>query len=323
MLKLVTYLAQLIKPGCTAATLVCGLCMALLATLALPALAAVPPTSNAIQERPRLASMLVDIWPEYDRKAVLIILKGELPADTPLPAVVSLRLPAAVGAPAAVAYSETAGSNLFNLQHEVKGAGNFSAVQFSTPQRFFHVEYYDTLSTGLSARTYTYTWTGDLRVDRLSIRIQEPTGANDLSVEPDFGPGSSGPEGLFYRTLAYGAVDAGKQLPVAIRYTKTDSRTSVEMLKLNAPVVGLPTPAKTIDGQPPWVWILIAVAGLMMALVALWWLWRRRQLASGVQSGGAKFCTKCGGALAPGNRYCPSCGTPAQQSQDSTLSNTP
>lgn len=310
MPKPVTYLAQLlIKLGRFAATFICGLCLAVLATLALPALAAVPPASNTVPAKPRLASLLVDIWPEYDRKAALIILKGELSPDTPLPAVVSLRLPAASGAPSAVAFSETAVSNLFNLQHDVKGAGSFSSLQFSTPQRFFHVEYYDTLSTGLSKRTYTYTWTGDLRVDRLSIRIQEPAGTSDLSVEPDFGPGSPGPEGLFYRTLDFGAFEAGKQLPVEIRYTKADSRTSVEILKLNAPAASLPAPARTIDGQPLWIWLLIAVAGLTMILVALRWLWRQRQLASGVQSRGANFCTKCGVPLAPGNRYCPSCGT--------------
>jgi hypothetical protein len=33
---------------------------------------------------PRLASMHMEIWPEYDRPAVLVILKGDLQGDRTL-----------------------------------------------------------------------------------------------------------------------------------------------------------------------------------------------------------------------------------------------
>ncbi len=303
------------KPASTAATFVCGLWTVVLAILALPAFAATPPTGNAAQVNPRLASLRIDIWPEYDRQAALIILKAELSPDTPLPAVVSLRLPAASGGPSAVAFASAAGSELFNLQHEVTSTGNYSTLRFTAPQRFIHVEYYDALATGSSMRAYTYVWPGDLAVDRLSVRLQEPAATTDVSVLPDLGPGTAGPEGLFYRTLNLGAYEAGKQLPIAIRYTKPDSRTSVEILKLNTPAVKSPEPAGSIENYPGWtVFVTIVVALTVgLGLAALWWVWRRRKAASGFRPAIAGFCSQCGSALAPGNHYCSSCGAPVQQ----------
>lgn len=314
-----TYTAQRVsKPASTTATFVCGLWMVVLAILALPAFAAAPPTGNAAQVTSRLASLRIDIWPEYDRQAALIILKAQLSPDTPLPAVVSLRIPVASGGPSAVAFASAAGSELFNLQHEVTSTGDYSTLRFTAPQRFFHVEYYDALATGSSVRTYTYVWPGDLAVDRLSVTLQEPATASDVSVLPDLGPGTASPDGLFYRTLDLGAYEAGKQLPVAIRYTKPDSRTSVEILKLNTPAVKSPEPAGSIENYPAWtVFVTIVVALTVgLGLAALWWVLRRRRAASGFQSAIAGFCSQCGSALAPGNRYCSSCGAPVQQSQD-------
>jgi len=206
------------------------------AALALPAFA-------AAQTNPRLESLHIQIWPEFDRRAALIILNGELAPDTPLPANVSLRLPASSGGPSAVAFANAPDSQLFNLQHKVTKTGEYSTLQFSVPQRFFHVEYYDdALATGSPQRTYTYVWPGDLAVDRLKVTLQEPAGANDVSTLPDLGARTAGGDGLHYRTLDLGAYEAGKQLPVAIRYTKPDSRPSAEILKLKTSATEPPGP---------------------------------------------------------------------------------
>src|SRR3972149_3129178 len=54
----------------------------LLAIVLLPALAAAPaPKATA-----RLQSLQIDIWPEYDRPAALVILRAELAQDVALPA---------------------------------------------------------------------------------------------------------------------------------------------------------------------------------------------------------------------------------------------
>src|SRR5690606_32387587 len=45
---------------------------------------------QAQEEVERLEQLVVDIWPDYDRAAVLILLTGRLPAATSLPAMVTI-----------------------------------------------------------------------------------------------------------------------------------------------------------------------------------------------------------------------------------------
>jgi len=305
------------KPPGTAAALVRGIWAAVLAILVVPALAAVPETRSVAQANPRLASLRIEIWPEFDRQAALILLTGELSPDTPLPARISLRIPAAAGRPSAVAFASAAGSQLFNLQHEVTSTGDYGTVSFTAPQRLFHVEYYDALATGSSVRTYTYVWPGDLAVDRLTVSLQEPAAASDVSVLPDLGAGTAGPDGLAHRTLDLGAYEAGKSLPVVVRYTKADSRTSAEILKLNTPASKSPAPAGSIGANPALTVLVTIAVGLTVSLglALLWWVWRRRRAASGTRLPTAGFCSQCGSALTPGGRYCSSCGAPTRQSQ--------
>ena len=128
-----------------------------LALLVLPAFA-LAQTAGAPKGNPRLASLSIEIWPEYDRPAALVILRGALAESVKLPAAITLRLPAASGGPGAVAYSTTADGNLLNLKHERATAGEFITLKFEVPQRFFHVEFYEPIATGASARAYRYVW---------------------------------------------------------------------------------------------------------------------------------------------------------------------
>src|SRR5512146_3329353 len=116
----------------------CSGAIALVLLLA-PGLALAQP-AGAPRSNPRLASLTVEVWPEYDRAgAALVILKGELAQGVALPAAVSLRLSPASGGPAAVAYSQAANTGLMNLQYEREDAPGALGVRFSTPERFFHI----------------------------------------------------------------------------------------------------------------------------------------------------------------------------------------
>ena len=61
------------------------------------------PVSIHAQDEVRLAYLQVDLWPEYDRPEMLVILRASLAADVSLPVDVTFRIPAAVGDPNAVA----------------------------------------------------------------------------------------------------------------------------------------------------------------------------------------------------------------------------
>lgn len=111
---------------------------------------------------PRLASLNIEIWPEYDRPAALVILRAALAESVKLPATVTLKLPAASGGPSAVAHSTAADGNLLSLNYDRAKAGEFITVKFETPSRFFHVEFYEPIPTpmprAVSAMSGRATW---------------------------------------------------------------------------------------------------------------------------------------------------------------------
>src|SRR4030067_3097186 len=85
----------------------------ILAVMLLPACAAAPSARDVAKGKPRLASLQIESWPEFDRPAAaLVILKGEIAAGVPLPAAVSLRIPAASGGPTAGAAPAPTGGPL-------------------------------------------------------------------------------------------------------------------------------------------------------------------------------------------------------------------
>lgn len=285
-----------------------------IAVALLPGLAGGQSGTGAPKGNPRLSNLSIQIWPEYDRPAALVILNGELPVGAALPAVVSLRLAAATGGPHAVAASTGAGATPFNVPYERNDAGDFITLRFETPQRFFHVEFYEPLATGKPERNFTYVWPGDFAADRVTMVVQQPAAATGLSTLPVLDAAAAGEDGLSYRSAELGAHAAGTPLPITVRYTKADARTSAEILRPKAPdssaTQGLfPPPTSTASkGLPGWI---LAIAGAaVLALLAggsvLWW-WRRSK-GSGAPAGGARFCTKCGAKPSAGDRYCAKCG---------------
>lgn len=303
------------------AGLVSRLVMLALALLLLPT-QALAQAGGAPKGNPRLASLNIEVWPEYDRPAALVILRGALAEDVKLPATVTLRVPAASGGAAAVAYSATAGGNLLNLQHERASAGEFITLKFEVPQRFFHVEFYEPIKTADPARSFRYVWPGDLAAERVTVVVQEPASASAISVEPNLEGVSTGQDGLRYRAAELGALEAGKPLPIVVRYTKDDLRPSAQILKPNtgdlalaaaspksapAPVPPVPPATTASGGLPDWVFPLAGFALLsVLGGVIILWQWRRHSSPSAAPAGHA--CAKCGAELAPGNRFCANCG---------------
>jgi hypothetical protein len=293
-----------------------------LAMLLLPAFAIAQP-AGALKDNPRLASLSIEIWPEYDRPAALVILKGALAEGVRRPAAVALRLPLASSGPSAVAFSATEDGNLLNLNHARATAGEFIVITFAAPERFFHIEFYEPIATTASARSYRYTWPGDLAAGRVRVVVQEPAQASAISVEPNLEIFTTGQEGLRYRATELGALEAGKLLPIVVRYTKLDVRPSAELMKPkagDAPAGAGPTaPAVSGTRFRGGVRALRAGAWLTIgaALIFIWWVWSRRSPAAPARAArGAReatlphgACTQCGTPRAAGDRFCRSCGT--------------
>lgn len=291
--------ARRIRAASAAERLAAALATLILAVVLIPAVAAAP-----------LESLQVEIWPEYDRPAALVILKGELASDVGLPAAVSLRIPASSGGPTAVAYATATKGQLFNLPHDRSDAADFITLRFTVPLRLFHVEFYDRFATGTSERRYRYVWPGDVPVRSLNVVVQEPAGASDISVQPELNDRSTGTDGMQYRSAQLGAVKQGAPLSIEIRYTKTDPRTSADILALNAPAPEPQATPATGQRNSSRLFLALGAAALLLAGAGLvyYFRWRRRARPRVGSTGGGGFCAKCGNAVAAGDRFCSKCG---------------
>lgn len=293
------------------------------------------------QETITLSSLTIDLWPEFDRPATLVILKGTLASSVKLPAQLTLHIPAASGGPFAVAAQDASGQ-LLDTQHTESQSGDSIAVNLTTDFPTFHLEYYDpALTITGEARDYTFQWTTDYAVSAVTLRVQEPVDARDLSAEPAVTPAGTADFGLNYYSASLGALSAGQSLSVHLRYSKSTARLSSEVVSQNTPVpLATPIVSQPQPSQTNFTPILLAAAGGLGLLMIGFGVWsiirnrremgaehprrRRRHVAQVGEDGPtplepgpgaatpARFCAQCGKPVLPGDRFCRNCGTPVR-----------
>ena len=285
------------------------------------------------QEEPTLESLEIALWPEFDRPEVLVIYRGQLDADVPLPAAVEITLPARVGQPTAVAYVDEAGQR-FNQQYTTRVEGDWLVVAFELASPAFQLEYYDTLPTDTSGkRTYTYAYTADYPTTLLNLEFQVPPTAQGFVLDPPADTVIEGADGLSYHLVQAGAVVRGDAREWAFSYVKNNSDLTAAGLvqpEASVPAASAPT---TTGGADPTIWIfLVAFVALIAVGATGYWLGHRtQQVSQGPQpaprrqkrrgSGqgdrsqrpssisDARFCHQCGAELRSDSIFCHECGT--------------
>ena len=285
------------------------------------------------QEEPTLESLEIALWPEFDRPEVLVIYRGLLDADVPLPAPVEIALPAEVGQPTAVAYVDEAGQR-FNQQYTTRIEGDRLVVAFELGTLAFQLEYYDALPVDTSGkRSYTYAYTADYPTASLNLEFQEPPTAQGFVLAPPADAAIEGADGLSYNLVQAGAVASGDAQEWTFSYVKDNSDlTAAGLVQPEAPAPGTAAPGTTA-GADPTIWIfLVAFVTLIAVGVTGYWLGHRTQHASqtvrpasrrrkrrgsglgdrsqrpsAVQE--ARFCHHCGAELRSDSTFCHECGT--------------
>jgi hypothetical protein len=288
------------------------------------------PVSAQAQGVITLPAAEVDLWPEYDRPSMLVIYHLTLPTDAKLPYQMSVRIPASVGEPSAVASRQPDGS-LFNLPYDPEVSGDWSIISFRATTPEVQVEYYDTsLTKQGDARHFEYTWNGDYAVDSLVIQVQQPKGATEMQISPSLGSGRVAQDGLTYYTADVGPVPASQPFSIALDYKKATDELSAPSIQV-LPSAPINETSTSLISLLPW---LLAGLGVLLIGGGAWWYWQsgrgqstrpqrrsRRSAATSPQpvedlsigSGGNGeyiYCHQCGKRAAPGDRFCRACGTP-------------
>lgn len=271
-------------------------------------------------------SMLIDIWPEYDRRDALVIYRIRLSAQTSLPAQVSLRMPREAVAPFNVAYKDV-DNKLYNMQYNTTADGDWLRITATCPSLDIQFEYYDPrLARSNNKRIFEYRWPGDLKVRNMVFRVQQPINATDLQISPQQGIQSVEDDNLTYFSVSVGAVEAGTPFSFQISYNKADDSLSAASLPVKAaePITSNPAGSGSLSPENNTIIIGFAIGVVLIALGLVWYFrtTRRETAPAGnrrharqkprrsqpAEPAASVYCHQCGKRSSPGDVFCRACG---------------
>ncbi len=311
MSNLVSRPARLSPPRC-AIILVVG-------ALALGALLA--PAAGVAAPAVMITTLSADVWPEHDDPRVLIIYRGTLSADAPLPYPLSFAIP--VGAQVhAAAYRRD--GQLFAAQSQTSRDGDQARVTFLVPVRDFQFEYYADVISGQPQRAFAVALVFPLLVESLQVSVEQPLRSSGFTLTPASTRTATG-GGFTYYLYTEERWSAGKVWSIRGTYRKEDNNPS---LLRAAPQPAAAPPGQLAGGGGPLLWFLVAVIGIVLGIAGTLTVTylrrakaprraappsvrRRAKPASRVQEAAeARHCANCGTRAAPGDRFCRNCGQP-------------
>ncbi len=273
-----------------------------------------PVAGHAQDEVTAIDALVVDLWPDYDRTSVLVLLTGTLSADTKLPATVIFPVPATAQLNAVARIDSSDGT----MKDDILSGPAPGGFRFTTPDLRFRVEYYLPYAVNNNRRTFNFTWLSDLSVNSFQCKVQQPIYASFLATEPAAVDISKGQDGFTYYAFPVQTVPAGQSFAVDVDYTMTTaqlSATSLAPLVTGAQKPGIPATPNITSGNKGIITAAI-VSSIFLTIVFVWRIVTRRgasnrsvtQDAKAQKQSHAKFCRNCGDPLDKDDRFCRNCG---------------
>jgi len=298
--------------------------MRLLALLLLLLFVALPVAAQT--EVTQLDTLTVELWPDYDRPAMLVILTGTLPESATLPATLTIPLPAGAEINAVARFND-----VDVLVTDVEWTEADGGVTLTTPAPSFHVEYYSPYVAAGNEVSYGFAWTADLAIAAAAAVVQQPVAATDITIVPAPSGSVTRADGLLYHQIDARPVAASEPFTVDVTYTVDAPVLSAPSVSPAATAGPAATAAATDGGLlgnlSPW-WLLLIPAALAL-LVGAWALGRRtgggrarkprpnRPARPGAArppaESAARFCHQCGQPAQAGDVFCRKCGTRLKQ----------
>lgn len=285
-------------------------------------------TTYAQSSAPDIDLLEVEIWPDYDRPSVLVLLTGTLPEDTNYPARIVLSIPenATINA---VARVDESGSMFSDLEVDDSVPGQLT---ITTMEPTFRVEYYVPYSAEGNQRNFTFEWQSNLTVNELMATVQQPSLADEINLSPEAIGVNNRPDGLLYHTLPVREVPAGENYSLEMSYNLLRPQLSAELLGGQQPADPSNITGNVGEQESGFNWrIAVAATAFGIALAAgVWLLLGYRQSRRRISkprpvrrsrgkrttpsinqdsTSRANFCHECGQRLTKGDKFCRNCGT--------------
>lgn len=291
------------------------------------------PAARAQNPVKELAVLEIELWPDFDRSAVLVLLTGTLADDVPTPATVNLPVPdeASINAVAHINVGSGDLENVSDVNSDTPGE-----LTFTTPSPTFRIEYYVPYDSDGDQRDYTFDWRSDMTIDQLLATVQQPADATDFQLSPPADQTSTRADGLIYHAYDGQSLPAGQSFSVTASYDLASGELSADVLAAQQPQVQGPLPLVSGPAQAEstglnWALVAIVAGGLIIIAAVVWFLVsssgnRRRRTprpkpvrpakSRGTRppaaSTAAQFCHHCGQPVDDGDRFCRACGTPVK-----------
>ena len=254
--------------------------------------------------------LTIDLWPDYDRASVLVLLTGSVPADVTLPAPVTLPLP-----PEATLNAVARISDDNEMIDDVEFERNDGTLTLTAPDLRFRVEYYMPYSREGLQREFVFNWPGGPAVARIDVGVQQPLAATSMSVQPAVDSILTGSDGLEYHNLPVRQLGAAESFIVEVSY-----RLASEQLTAAGREDRVTGGESTADGSDFNWSLVLAIIGATLLLLAISWqlfgarLMKRRaprkpRPLRTMQQQSVQFCHACGARARAGDRFCRECGT--------------
>jgi hypothetical protein len=240
----------------------------------------------------KFSTMLVEVWPEYDRAEVLVIVRGELAADVEPPVLLTFTLPGHIDEMHAVAIDQNgslvdANPDSMQIVHE----GNFTKLTFASTSRRMQFEYYDPviLTKSGQSRDLDFEFTAPYEIDALTVEVQEPAEATGFSLSPAPSSSFTGNNGLQFNIIELTGVTADALITAQASYQRNTDALSVESLtqapaniepaagNLSAPVGG-ETGSSSFFGSNSIGYILLGAGIILLLGTGGYWWWTNTRL---------------------------------------------
>lgn len=273
------------------------------------------------------SSMQIDLWPEYDRPEMLVVVRMTLASDVQLPASLSIRIPAAAGDPSALAQASAGGSLMNIVEFTSVVDGDWTVLQFQATERDVQIEYYDpSLQKDGVNRSYRYQWPGGYDIGQVTLLVQQPIGATEMEILPRLPDIQVGDKGVVFYRGELGAFGADETFERSIAYKKDSDSLSIEFLQIDSPPVNEDTTGRvSLVNIIPWG---LGLVGVIVIAAGVYWYWstekrgnptapkktkRSRQKRTSEpedeEPGKQIYCHECGKRASDSDKFCRSCGT--------------
>lgn len=284
-----------------------------------------PISARAQTDAISLDTVNIQIWPEYDRPAALVIYDFAVSEDTPIPTTITISIPAAADLFVVAVMQD--GNLVYKDYTPPTSDGQRLLISLEILDRATHrVEYYIPINKNGQTREFNYTWHNDYNIRAFSISVQQPADATGLKTSPiETAPLPRGSEGLIYYTSAVRELPAGQIFSMNVRYDKSSDTLTAESMAVQ------PSGGELTPTQPTtWVTYLPAVLGGLGVFLIVGgglWYWqsgratsasapsRRRHAPTLREPEGesdgrvAAYCHQCGRRTQSNDRFCRACGT--------------